>query len=397
MRDRRPSGVALLAIVALILGAIAGFIEMGSYSRTDGGHVMVIRNGGPLDNTKIRQVLPINSPRERTGWFSDEHPYPAGGRYYWTTGNPQGGDAPGAVNVWLKTADGVNVGAIGQYQFTLNTDTTTTYDPVNPFTLQPDGTYKPNKMERAAGGASLVEILDNKFGTRTFPLTDDPNTEDKEDGEAAPWDGDEGWGAFLDSQARPQMLGAFNQVLGGTRCVTINPACALVVQASQAEKDAATAAAAAGAVAPPDNTALIRQFEGKIADALTVNMTRNLGGPFFSNITYSLTRVVLDPKVDAQIGAAQAKFAETTAAIAQGQKDKADADARAAVAATDAASRLATASQDALANAKKQEGYNACGTCGEVDVIRARGEMLKNLPQGTTLAGEGTSIITGGR
>lgn len=395
---RSYSPIAIFMVLVLILGAIIGFVEMSSYSRTDGGHVMVIRNGGPMDNTKIRQVLPINSPRERTGWFSDEHPYPAGGRYYWTTGNPGGGDAPGAVNVWLKTSDGVNVGAIGQYQFTLNTDTTTTYDPLNPFTLQPDGTYKPNNLPRDVGGASLVEILDNKFGTRTFPITDDPATpDDTESGEAAPWDGDQGWGAFLDSQARPQMLGAFNQVLGGTRCITINPACALVVPSTQAEKDAAAAAAAAGTTQAVDNTALLRQFETKIADALTVNMTRNLGGPFFSNITYSLTRVVLDPKIDQQIGAAQAKFAETTAAIAQGQKDKADADARAAVAATDAQSRLATAATDASANAKKQEGYNSCGTCAEADLIRARGDMLSHLPQGTTLAGEGTSIITGGK
>jgi hypothetical protein len=388
------------ALVAIIVVGVA-ILEFNSYSRTDGGTVMVIRNGGALDNTKIRQVLPINSPRERTGWFSDEHPYPAQGRYYWVTGNPGGGDAAGAVNVWLKTADGVNVGAIGQFQFTLNTDLATTYDPANPFTLRddpatPDPTpvWMPNLLPRDKGGASLIEIFDNKFGTREYPVSDNPATEDKEDGEAAPWDGDKGWNAWLDSQARPQMLGAFNQIVGGTRCVQINPACALVVQSTQAEQDAAANAAAAGTPAAVDNTTLLRQFENRIADALRDNMTRNMGGPFFSNITFGLTRVPLDPAVDQQIGQAQAKFAERSAAIAQGQKDKAEADARKAVAETDANARLAVANTDAQANAKKQEGYNACGTCADVDKYRAKGDMLKNLPPNTTLAGDAGVLLT---
>lgn len=399
MRRRLGTG-AIIAIVIAIGLLWAGFTELNSYSRTDGGTVMVIRNGGFLDNTAIRQVLPINSPRERTGWFSDEHPYFAQGRYYNTTGNSGGGDAPGTVNVWVKTADGVAVGALGQFQFTLDTrqvDPITkaelTYNPAEPFTLQADGTYKPNLLARAEGGISLIEIFDNKFGTRQFPISDDPTTEDRDPGQFAPWQGDNGWLAFLDTQARPQMLGAFNQVIGGTKCVAINPSCALVVPSTQAEKDAAAAAAAAGQ-APPDNTALLRDFEGRVAAALTANMTRNMGGPFFANITYSATKVPLDPEVEVRIAQTQAKYAETAAAVAQGQKDAADATARKTVAETDAAARLSVANTDAQTNAKKQEGYNTCHDCAAQDMQRLKNEGIKNLPPGvTTLAGSGADVL----
>lgn len=406
-RPRFKVGATSIVVIVVAIGAlIAGFIELNSYSRTDGGTVMVIRNGGPLDNTKIRQVLPINSSRERTGWFSDEHPYYAQGRYYNVTGNPKNPqdtspDPGGTVNVWLKTRDGVNVGAVGQFQFTLDTNLARTYDPINPFTAVADDpatpqveSYTPNLLPRDKGGASLIEIMDNKFGTRTFPLNDDPNTEDKESGEKAPWDGPEGWLAFLDSQAHPQMLGAFNQVMGGTRCVEINPACALVTQATQAEQDAAAAAAAAGQTAPGENTALLRRFEGEIADSLLVNMTRNMGGPFFSHITFSATKFVLDPEVDKRITQTQSKYAERAAAVAQGQKDQADAQARATVAATDANARLAVANTDAAANKVKQDGYNSCQACADQDMQRLRNEGIANLPKGvTTLAGTGADVL----
>jgi hypothetical protein len=387
----RLTGRKILAALGVIAVLSIVLLEFNSYSRTDGGTVMVIRNDGPLDDTKIRQVLPINSPRERTGWFSTEHPYFAQGRYYWTTGDPGGGDAPGSVDVWLKTADGVFVGAVGQLQFTLDTRQTDpitkaelTYNPAEPFTLQPDGvTYKPNLMPRAQGGISLLEAFDNKFGTRQYPVADNPGTEDKESGQAAPWEGDTGWNAWLDSQARPQILGAFNQVIGGTKCVTINPSCALVVQSTQAEWDAAATAAASGQpIAAPDNTALLREFEKRVADALTVNMTRNMGGPFFTNITYSVTKIPLDPNVEKQIAAAQTKYAETSAAIAQGQKDQADATARYNVAKT-----------DADANLEKQRGYNGCSDCAQQDMQKLVNEGYKNLPPNlTTLAGNGVGV-----
>lgn len=376
---RRLGAAAIAIIVIVIAGLWAGVTEANSYSRTDGGTVMVIRNGGFLDDTAIRQVLPINSPRTRTGWFSDEHPYKAQPRYYDTTGDPQGHNAPGQLNVWLKTSDGINVGVFGQVRFTLDTSLVKTYDPVKPFTLQPDGTYKANELSRDQGGASLIEIFDNQFGTRTFPTVDS----DGKAIEKAPWDGDTGWIAFLDTQARPQIEGAFTTAIGGTRCVTINPACALVVQSTQAEQDAAAAAAATGQpVATVDNTALLRDFEKKVADALTANMTRNLGGPFFTEVTYSAAKIVLDPAVDQQIGAAQAGFAQKAAATAAAQK-----------AAIDADGRYQAARRDADAAVEKQRGYTTCAACADQDLQRIKNEGYKNLPPNlTTLAGDGVGV-----
>jgi regulator of protease activity HflC (stomatin/prohibitin superfamily) len=168
-----------------------------------------------------------------------------------------------------------------------------------------------------------------------------------------------------------------------------------VVQSTQAEKDAAAAAAASGQpVAAPDNTKLLRDFETKVAAALTANMTKNMSAPFFSGITYSASSIRLDPAVDQQIAAAQAKFAETTAAIAQGQKDQADAAARKAVAQTDADARKAVATTDADANAEKQRGYASCPACAEQDMQRLRNEGIKNLPPNvTTLVGQGADVL----
>jgi hypothetical protein len=87
-KDRaRSSSPVRKLVVALIgtgvvVGAIVGGIALTSFSRTDGGTTMVIRNGGPFDSQDVRQVLSPASPRTYSGMFSDEHPYPAQQRFY---------------------------------------------------------------------------------------------------------------------------------------------------------------------------------------------------------------------------------------------------------------------------------------------------------------------------
>src|SRR4051812_27811053 len=83
-RSRSPVGKLVLGLVGIgaVVGAIVGGIALTSFSRTDGGTTMVIRNGGPFDSQDVRQVLPPASPRTYSGMFSDEHPYPAQQRFY---------------------------------------------------------------------------------------------------------------------------------------------------------------------------------------------------------------------------------------------------------------------------------------------------------------------------
>jgi hypothetical protein len=61
---KRPTRalVALVASVAVLLTVvIPGFAFPAGFTKADGGHVIVVRNGGPLDDNSIRQMIQPNS------------------------------------------------------------------------------------------------------------------------------------------------------------------------------------------------------------------------------------------------------------------------------------------------------------------------------------------------
>ena len=65
--------VALVVVLGLVVPGIA---YASGFTKADGGHVVVVRNGGPFDDNSIRQVIQPNSSLTSTGLFSAEHPYP---------------------------------------------------------------------------------------------------------------------------------------------------------------------------------------------------------------------------------------------------------------------------------------------------------------------------------
>src|SRR4051812_24708429 len=73
-RVRRAVTVGLGVLgLALLL-----FVSGARVMRQDVGHVGVVRNGGPLDNRSIRQILMPGSGVTWAGWFSQRaHEYPA--------------------------------------------------------------------------------------------------------------------------------------------------------------------------------------------------------------------------------------------------------------------------------------------------------------------------------
>src|SRR5438067_2015661 len=114
-RTDNDRGDAVLAVigafvaVCLVVGLIFFLTWEGeSFGSTDGGHVAVVRNGGPFDNTAIRSVLHPNSGRSNIGMYSSLHSYPVSQRYFTISSSNSNADSNESVVV--PTADGVQVG-----------------------------------------------------------------------------------------------------------------------------------------------------------------------------------------------------------------------------------------------------------------------------------------------
>ncbi|HEY3189357.1 MAG TPA: SPFH domain-containing protein [Solirubrobacteraceae bacterium] len=273
---------------ALLLAAgvffIAGLVFLiglfGSLSKTSGGEVAVVRNGGPFDNHKVRQVIDPASALTWTGWWSDVHKYPAQQRFYTITSDLGRGERPGVDVVHTPTSDGVNVGIEGTLYFTLTLD------------------------------HSALETFDNKFGTRKFRSVD---------GTARyPFDGDDGWSGFLDQIMRPVIDNDLREQINSFRCSELVSSCALVQNAK------ATVVTPNGG---RSNNGNIARVQDAINRSLANDLRRTLGGDFFTSIRFNLVRITLPAKVQAAVEDAQAAFAQVTQAQARVESARADAEA----------------------------------------------------------------------
>lgn len=280
VKVRRPgrftAGVgAVIAFVVVLIGFLIWQNE--SFGSTDGGHVAVVRNGGPFDNTRIRQVLPASSGRTNIGMYSAMHNYPTSQRFY-TISSSGHGDSDESIQV--PTADGVQVGIEGTAYFTLNTD--------------------------AADGYRVLKAFDNKYGTRTFRCTGSGA------GSRHLYDGDAGFSCFLDQIVSPVINNDLRVSIGDLRCADLVASCSLV-QNTSGTQTVDPAKVGKGNV----NLAKVEQ---DISSSLASDLNDTLGGKFFSNVKFNLAKIDLDPAVQRAISAAQAKFAEVTSSQADLKK-----------------------------------------------------------------------------
>jgi len=284
-RNSSPSPVAALAVlITLVIGFIfvivPGVVALFSFDKTDGGHVAVVRNGGPFDDSSIRQFIPVNSGLTYTGLYSSIHPYPAQARYYDIV--PGGDDRVGVDAYRTPTKDGVDVGLTARINFTLNVD-----DPT-------------------------LRRFDDAFGTRKFSGVD---------GEARyPWEGDEGFATWLDVVAKPIIQETLRQQVGNVDCTELIASCVLV-------RNTDPAVAAAAAVADGTNAETIQKIQKAINEGLAANINARLGGNYLAGIQFSLTGVDLDPVIRTRISAAQAEFARTSESQARLNQANLDAEA----------------------------------------------------------------------
>ncbi|QSI48814.1 SPFH domain-containing protein [Thermobispora bispora] len=308
-------GAGILAVLAaLVVGVPTVFGVISGFERTSGGEVAVVRNGGPFDDNKIRQIIPPGSSITWTGMWSQVHRYPAQQRFYTITSDQDAGERAGVDVVTVPSGDGVNMGIEGTVYFSLNLDPAT------------------------------LKAFDDKFGTRKF----------RSGGSAYyPWEGDEGWSAFLDQIIRPVIENNLRAQIGNFRCAELISSCSLVQNTSSGRQPS---------LQQFDNNANIAKIQDAVNKSLAQDLKNMLGAEFLTDIHFNLSRVTLPKVVQEAVDQAQAQFAKVSEAQA----------------------KVAQARAEAEANKARQEGYNRCPTCAEI-------EKLKALPQGITVYAPGNA------
>jgi uncharacterized membrane protein YqiK len=305
-RNNSVSGKRIGVIAGIILASLALITTVigvfDSLTKTSGGEVAVVRNGGWFDNNQIRQVIQPGSGVTWTGFWSNIHRYPSQQRYYTITARANGGDRTGVDVVNVPSSDGVSMGIEGTFYFTLNLDEAT------------------------------LKTFDDKFGTRTFRGADGTMRN--------AWDGDDGWSSFLDQIIRPVIDNDLRQEVNNFRCAELVSSCALVQNQGANQPVNVNGQA---------NNGNIAKVQDAVNRSFTQDLKGTLGGDFLSNIHFNLSRVTLPDSVQKAVDDAQAAYAKVSESQAHVVQAQADADA----------------------NKKRQEGYNACPACAQIDIMKA--------------------------
>jgi hypothetical protein len=269
MRRRRVrrAWTFVFALVGLALVLAVSGVRV---ARQDIGYVGVVRNGGPLDSRTVRQVLLPGQGLTWLGFYSSPpHQYPAAtvNRTYTVTSDPKRGNRVGVDVVTVPTKDGVHVGV--------------------------EGTV----FLRFVGESNLdvLRAFEASFGSRRFPTPDGR--------ELYPWDGDEGFYAWLDVYLRPVLDYNLRREIGALDCAQVVSSCALISRASKA-----------AAKIPVANAQLISR---RISQALERDFGRTIGNPYLRDFRMRIARVTLPKGVQRAIDDAQAQFAAVSGARAE--------------------------------------------------------------------------------
>ncbi|TKK84262.1 SPFH domain-containing protein [Herbidospora galbida] len=317
-------GVLLAALIGLAL-----ITYTTGFTSTDAGVVAVIRDGGPLDESGIRQILNPATGPTWTGLMSTAHTYPAQQRIYTITSDPKRATTLGVDEVVVPSGDGVNVGVEGTFYFTLNLDHPT------------------------------LRAFDDRYGTRTY-------IGDGDDMLYA-WDGDEGWSAFFSQAVRPVIYNTLRVQIGAMRCEELVPTCAFLNGAEIPE--------------PSTGLANLARVQTGVNASLEREIQSMLGGPYLTGFRFNLVRITLPDEVQQSITKAQGA-----------QADIRQAEARAEQAKIDGRALVTGAEAEADANRARQKGYEACPACVEIDKIGALPDGITvyapGNPQGVDASGK---------
>jgi SPFH domain/Band 7 family protein len=268
----RPARVAAVLTIMLFVVAGAVLVSGARLSRQDAGHVGIVRNGGPLDNRAIRQVL---MPGQRVTWiglFSQaprEYPAARVVHFYTITADPRRGDRREVDVAHFPTQDGVQVGleATVFFHFMGERDVT------------------------------LLRRFDQTFGNRRFPVAGSDKL-------LRPWDGEAGFSALLDSMFRPILDNNLRAVVGKFECAQLVASCSLIRRTS-----------GPGPTRSSTNRN-IDAVETRLGQSLNDELTVTLGGAYFRDIHVRIARVTLPANVQAEVDDVQRQFVAVNGARA---------------------------------------------------------------------------------
>ena len=315
--------VAVPVVLVIVLGLAAEAVTPNP------GQIGVVRNGQAwfwppdwFDDHNIRQIIKPGAGMTWTGLGSQTHWYPADTvqRNYAITSNLARVDRAGVDVVEVPTSDGVRVGLEGTFYFTTN------------FNGSPQG-------------GAVVRSFDERFGVRQFRANGSTIS-------LYPWDGRDGWVAFLDQVIRPIIDNDLRQSIATVSCAELVSACALVHQQTLS------------AIEGRDNNANIQKVQDAINASLRDDVRSTLGGDYFSNIQFRLSRVALPGPIQNEIDNAQAQFAAVGTAQAKVQQ----------------------ATLEAKANEERQKGYRGCPACAQIDELKAIPSNVTTFAPGTGFA-----------
>ena len=329
MNKRSPWAplIALGSILAIVGVIFAGIAYVNSLNKADGGQVIVVRNGGLFDDNQFREIVTTADGLTSTGWWSQIHRYPTTQRYFKVG---PGGDSNEQINV--PTKDGVQVGIEGTFYFELNQD------------------------------PAVLQAFDDAYGTRTFP-----NAQGEQ---VSAWDvGEDGWSAFLNATMGNLVQNVLRQEIGKVTCPELVASCILAQNAPSGNQ---ATVVQVDPNAPDLGNNTLTTIQDGVNKTFAIDVEKQLGLPLFTNISFAASKVTLPDNVQNAINVAQQSVADANGRVASAQAGQAEATALAAQ------------------NAAKQQGYDACPACAEID-------RLKALPQGITVYAPGSQYaVTSG-
>lgn len=266
---KRGARRALTLVLALVGLALMVAVSGARVARQEVGYVGVVRNGGPLDARTIRQVLLPGAKLTWIGFFSEApHDYPAANvnRTYTVTSDAKRGSRAGVDVITVPTKDGVQLG------------------------------IEATVFVRFVGESNIAALTryDISYGTRKWRTPDGR--------ELHPWEGDEGFFAWMDGMFRPILDYNLRREIGVFECAQLVASCSLVSRG------------ATGRTGAPVDLARIAR---RISKALQSDLTRTLGQPYFRDIRMRISRITLPAGVQTAIDETQAKYAEVNAAEAE--------------------------------------------------------------------------------
>jgi regulator of protease activity HflC (stomatin/prohibitin superfamily) len=272
MRPRKARAAAVITI-ALLAVVSAVLISGARLAREDSGHVGVVRNGGPWNNRRIRQILMPSQGLTWAGLFSQSpREYPASKvvLFYTITGDPDRGSRLGVDSVQVPTRDGVQVGLEGTVFFRFMGET----------------------------DIGLLKRFDQTFGTRRFPVAGT-------DRSLYPWQGpEEGFSAMLDSVFRPVLDNNMRAEVGAFECADLVASCSLIRRVSGSTPNRAR------------TNANIAKIESRISHSLATDLAKTLGGAYFRSIRVRIARVMLPANVQGEVNSVQQQYVAVNGARA---------------------------------------------------------------------------------